>query len=252
MEGGNNSRPRRITSGLRRAELLLGAAAAESVASNGGIELNETDVVWAGDYEEESTKNKEKEEPPWQTVMGSLAVPLQSSIKENGRRRMRRGIEHGTAGLSAVLDDGNRALGRSSLLGKKPLTAAANFGQSTARIIIPSMGSNSKGSNEEYSVSAHKYHQSAPVNVPHWSKTNHELSKPQGGAIPGLAEGFEAEDDDDDKDEERLPPHEILARDNARSHMTTFSVYEGLGRTLKGRDLRRVRNAVWRKTGFLD
>ncbi|XP_020249476.1 early nodulin-20-like [Asparagus officinalis] len=34
--------------------------------------------------------------------------------------------------------------------------------------------------------------------------------------------------------------------------LTTFSVLEGVGRTLKGRDLRRVRNAVWRKTGFLD
>jgi hypothetical protein len=27
---------------------------------------------------------------------------------------------------------------------------------------------------------------------------------------------------------------------------------EGVGRTLKGRDLRRVRNAVLRKTGLLD
>jgi hypothetical protein len=27
---------------------------------------------------------------------------------------------------------------------------------------------------------------------------------------------------------------------------------EGAGRTLKGRDLRRMRNAVWRTTGFLD
>jgi hypothetical protein len=29
-------------------------------------------------------------------------------------------------------------------------------------------------------------------------------------------------------------------------------VLEGAGRTLKGRDLRQVRNAVWRKTGLLD
>ncbi|WKA07725.1 hypothetical protein VitviT2T_025509 [Vitis vinifera] len=41
-----------------------------------------------------------------------------------------------------------------------------------------------------------------------------------------------------------LPPHEIVAR----SHVMTFSVVEGVGRTLKGRDLRRVRNAVFQKT----
>ncbi|CAA6656363.1 unnamed protein product [Spirodela intermedia] len=43
-------------------------------------------------------------------------------------------------------------------------------------------------------------------------------------------------------------PHLIVAR----SHSTTFSVFEGVGRTLKGRDLRRVRNAVFQKTGFLE
>jgi hypothetical protein len=32
----------------------------------------------------------------------------------------------------------------------------------------------------------------------------------------------------------------------------SFSVREGAGRTLKGRDLRRVRNAIWEKTGFQD
>ncbi|CAO1942385.1 unnamed protein product [Urochloa humidicola] len=57
----------------------------------------------------------------------------------------------------------------------------------------------------------------------------------------------------DEEDDEMLPPHEMVARARAReSPMTTFSVLEGAGRTLKGRDLRQVRNAVWRKTGFLD
>ncbi|KAM0827891.1 hypothetical protein ACQ4PT_067895 [Festuca glaucescens] len=45
-----------------------------------------------------------------------------------------------------------------------------------------------------------------------------------------------------------VPPHEIVAR-RAAAHN---SVLEGAGRTLKGRDLRRVRNAVLRRTGFLD
>lgn len=66
--------------------------------------------------------------------------------------------------------------------------------------------------------------------------------------------GFRDEDctDDKDEDDERLPPHELLAREYARSHRTTFSVCEGLGRTLKGRDLSRVRNAVWSQMGFAD
>ncbi|KAF6145384.1 hypothetical protein GIB67_036895 [Kingdonia uniflora] len=37
-----------------------------------------------------------------------------------------------------------------------------------------------------------------------------------------------------------LPPHENVAK----------SMFEGVGRTLKGRDLRQVRNAIWHKTGM--
>ncbi|CAN1253193.1 hypothetical protein LINPERPRIM_LOCUS8253 [Linum perenne] len=46
----------------------------------------------------------------------------------------------------------------------------------------------------------------------------------------------------------RVPPHELLAR----TRIASFSVHEGIGRTLKGRDLSRVRNAIWEKTGFQD
>ena len=81
--------------------------------------------------------------------------------------------------------------------------------------------------------------QSLPVNVP-----VAQLRKPPVVTVMGEAE---------DEDDEMLPPHEMVARARAReSPMTTFSVLEGAGRTLKGRDLRQVRNAVWRKTGFLD
>lgn len=61
-----------------------------------------------------------------------------------------------------------------------------------------------------------------------------------------------AAEDEDDQEEEMLPPHEIVSRGSGVSPNTTFSVLEGVGRTLKGRDLRRVRNAVWHRTGFLD
>ncbi|KAL9331965.1 hypothetical protein ACSQ67_001575 [Phaseolus vulgaris] len=84
---------------------------------------------------------------------------------------------------------------------------------------------------------------SMPVNIPDWSKI--------------LKENYEehdkrncvSDDDDDDNDGgERIPPHEYLARNRGAS----LSVHEGKGRTLKGRDLRSVRNAIWKKIGFED
>ncbi|KAM7256965.1 hypothetical protein ACFE04_012706 [Oxalis oulophora] len=71
---------------------------------------------------------------------------------------------------------------------------------------------------------------SLPVNVPKWSKTlGDEL------LIDGRGDR-----------EVMIPPHELLAR----TRMASFSVHEGVGRTLKGRDLSKVRNAIWEKTGF--
>ncbi|CAL9045085.1 unnamed protein product [Musa banksii] len=77
--------------------------------------------------------------------------------------------------------------------------------------------------------------QSAPVNVP--------------AVPPEVKKGWEEDGDD----YEMLPPHEIVARGSGNgSPMIPFSVLKGAGRTLKGRDVRRVRNVVLQKTGFLD
>uniref|UniRef100_A0A0A9FZA0 Uncharacterized protein n=1 Tax=Arundo donax TaxID=35708 RepID=A0A0A9FZA0_ARUDO len=79
---------------------------------------------------------------------------------------------------------------------------------------------------------------SAPVRIP---------SEPAAGATRGRWAHAGA-GGGDDAGEAMVPPHEIVAR-RAAAHS---SVLEGAGRTLKGRDLRRVRNAVLRRTGFLD
>ncbi|OIV92162.1 hypothetical protein TanjilG_18734 [Lupinus angustifolius] len=79
---------------------------------------------------------------------------------------------------------------------------------------------------------------SLPMNVPDWSKILKEDYKKRGNDI--------IEDFDDGS--LRVPPHEYLARTREASH----SVHEGRGRTLKGRDLRSVRNAIWKKFGFED
>ena len=84
---------------------------------------------------------------------------------------------------------------------------------------------------------------SVPVNVPDWSKI---LGNEYRESRRRDEEDEEAESDDGC--EGRVPPHEFLAR----TRMASFSVHEGIGRTLKGRDLSRVRNAIWAKTGFED
>ncbi|KAF1875986.1 hypothetical protein Lal_00006617 [Lupinus albus] len=77
---------------------------------------------------------------------------------------------------------------------------------------------------------------SAPVNVPDWSKI---LRVESVESLHGMEDGNEEDES------VMVPPHEYLARKKAAN-----SVFEGVGRTLKGRDLSRVRDAVWSQTGF--
>lgn len=112
--------------------------------------------------------------------------------------------------------------------------------------------------------------QSAPVNIPDWSKI---YGKPKRSSQNSAwfdygynynddnndndhngKESWDSDydDDDDNGDGNILPPHEWIAQKLARSQISSFSVCEGAGRTLKGRDLSRVRNAILTKTGFLE
>jgi Senescence regulator len=87
---------------------------------------------------------------------------------------------------------------------------------------------------------------SLPVNIPDWSKIlGNEYTNSVG------SRDWEVDDDDVAGELEAgswIPPHEMVCRNRAMS----FSVHEGVGRTLKGRDLSRLRNAIWEKTGFQD
>ncbi|CAI9772891.1 unnamed protein product [Fraxinus pennsylvanica] len=97
----------------------------------------------------------------------------------------------------------------------------------------------------------------APVDIPDWSKilkrdsSNKELwdgeCDSDDGTRKRLFDDFETEDG-----EEMVPPHEYLARRLAGTQMASFSMLEGVGRTLKGRDLSKLRNAILTKTGFLE
>lgn len=87
---------------------------------------------------------------------------------------------------------------------------------------------------------------SLPVNIPDWSKILKDEYRDN--------RRRDSDDDDFDYDEDeaaenggRIPPHEFLAKTRIAS-----SMQEGIGRTLKGRDLNRVRNAIWQRIGFQD
>nr|XP_009774950.1 PREDICTED: uncharacterized protein LOC104224922 [Nicotiana sylvestris] len=92
------------------------------------------------------------------------------------------------------------------------------------------------------SVDRIKYLQSAPVNVP--------VVSAAGGRRGRHFDDIDDDEDDDVDNGEMLPPHELVA--SRQTPILASSVLEGAGRKLKGRDLRQVRNAIWRKTGFLD
>ncbi|KAJ8559585.1 hypothetical protein K7X08_003643 [Anisodus acutangulus] len=91
---------------------------------------------------------------------------------------------------------------------------------------------------------------SLPVNVPDWSKILKDEYRDQYGRRDHSDD--DDFDGDDDDLENQIPPHEFLAKQLERTRIASFSVHEGVGRTLKGRDLSRVRNAIWEKTGFQD
>lgn len=92
----------------------------------------------------------------------------------------------------------------------------------------------------------------------HHHHRHHHGGQPESSdPLPTPAGGFSnagggGEDVEGDNEKEMIPPHEWIARRLARSHISSSSVCEGAGRTLKGRDLSRVRNAVLAKTGFLE
>ena len=83
---------------------------------------------------------------------------------------------------------------------------------------------------------------SLPMEIPDWSK----ILKDDYRDHRKRDSDEDVVDDEHEDQDYRFPPHEYLARTRGAS----FSVHEGKGRTLKGMDLRRVRNAIWEKVGF--
>jgi len=172
----------------------------------------------------------------------------------NGRTRWMGGGDPGLAFADAA---GGRTTtrGLSSLSpvkggGGNNSSSSSGYGIASSSRMIPPTGHHYNHHSHQQQRETMMYHQSAPVNVPDWTRIV-GTEKRSSAAGWGNDSSLDHEKDDDNE-EERLPPHELLAREYANSQATTFSVFEGAGRTLKGRDLSRVRNAVLRKTGFID
>ncbi|KAB5519723.1 hypothetical protein DKX38_024042 [Salix brachista] len=183
--------------------------------SNGnGDELNEDDILWTNDYTDQSLSNSPISAPPT-----TSAYNLQN--KSNHLTAFPK-----NSGILAALPESNH----NTVLYRKPSLASSSSSSSSSSRAIPLIPrSPHVAEYASQSVPIRKLNQSAPMNVPMLSIA---MAKQRNSR-------FKEEDDGEfDGDEEMLPPHEIVARGSRRSPKTTFSVLEGVGRTLKGRDLR--------------
>ncbi|KAJ4975113.1 hypothetical protein NE237_000219 [Protea cynaroides] len=81
---------------------------------------------------------------------------------------------------------------------------------------------------------------SAPVNIPDWTKIYRKNPR-RGADNYGYGGGYVNNDDDDEDDGDLIPPHEWIAKKLSTTQISSFSVCEGVGRTLKGRDLSKAR-----------
>ncbi|KAL3524440.1 hypothetical protein ACH5RR_017274 [Cinchona calisaya] len=182
------------------------------------LELDESDVVWSSSS-------------AYSTDTDSHSPPRSSNSPTTHFSRHRNPLNPPNYGLSAALSDDHHP----PLVRRKSSLNPSLSAASAARMVPPVV----RSENSNLNSNAGRFHQSAPVNVPVWPKKKVE-------EFDSL-ERLDEVDDEKEDEEEMVPPHVIVAR----SHVT-FSVFEGVGRTLKGRDLRSVRNAVFQKTGFLD
>ncbi|WMV44419.1 hypothetical protein MTR67_037804 [Solanum verrucosum] len=197
-------------------------------------ELNEDEVFWTGDFTEPRRHS---------------TSPSSISRRKTFRQPEKFGIlaaspeDHRKLNLPVVYRKASITSSPTStkLFHSPPISSAMAFSRAFPTIPKPPLDrEHSYNRNHSQTMPVRKFQHSVPVNVP---------MIPKKAPRSDLAD---VEIDDDDGDDEMLPPHEIVARGSARSLKTTFSVLEGVGRTLKGRDLCRVRNAVFRQTGFLD
>jgi len=228
-----------------------------SSSPSAGDELLEGDLLFpatapSSDPPPDSSKN------PGRVPRGHLG--LLAALQEGERKVPGRG--GAAAAAAAAVAVSTVTSGTAGTLLRRKATIAAAAAAASASSATPSRSPPSASraipatprARDPELPPAAPYHQSAPVQVPvppPWSR-GRKWDELNGGSGDG--------DDDDEElfrgDAAMLPPHEMVARASAGGGYGVpgkpSSMLEGVGRTLKGRDLRRVRDAVLRQTGFLD
>ncbi|XVE59596.1 hypothetical protein DITRI_Ditri05aG0058500 [Diplodiscus trichospermus] len=211
-----------------------------SSSSAVGEELNEDDIFFSGNFSDNYNGSNST---------GGFQNSLNQTNSPSSSPRNHKSFPHSeNFGILAALRDPSRP---HSHFYQKPSistsasssSSATSASSSSSRLIpsIPKPPQERMPSVPSSSSSLGRFHQSVPVNVPMLAKN--------------MRKNREFDDDYDvevGEEGEMLPPHEIVARSLAQSPMLACSVLEGVGRTLKGRDLKQVRNDVWRQTGYLD
>ncbi|KAG6484403.1 uncharacterized protein LOC122009466 [Zingiber officinale] len=142
----------------------------------------------------------------------------------------------------ADADDGSRAPARRMGRSRRRSLGRRYVGGLTLALEDARKGTSPAAAHPSQPREGHRAAASAPMDVPVWP------SWLQSGSPAERKADEEEEEEEYSGDSEWIPPHEYLARARRRSAAT--SVLEGVGRTLKGRDMRRVRDAVWSQTGF--
>lgn len=198
-------------------------------------ELDESDVVWSSYTPTAPSSDVAISESYPPTPLSTSSSSFSAASSASPRQFLAP-----TAGLSAAMGFGDRH-SRSPVVQRKktarsPLLSAARAAAVTAVFARPP-------------PSTSPISRSAPVKVPIWTDSRWIGKGGRGFDPTAVMEGFDEEVDEGSDDGEMVPPHEIVARSH---RTTTFSVFEGVGRTLKGRDLTRMRNTVMQKTGFLE
>ncbi|KAF8715715.1 hypothetical protein HU200_026659 [Digitaria exilis] len=125
-----------------------------------------------------------------------------------------------------------------------------NDGIDTSTTAVPSVRSKSRASPEL----------SAPVEISRRKRRCRPWAAPEHAVMfDQETDGSGGEDDDDAKQSSEkgltvvVPPHILLARRRLLgSRKAAHSMCAGKGRTLKGRDLRDIRNLVLKMTGFIE
>ncbi|CAK8535409.1 unnamed protein product [Lathyrus sativus] len=226
-----------------RAERLLGVSPhAPPLDNSTPFEFSEDDVVFGFDYSHSSSsfptprlphqynlhQHHHRNPSPLGPPDSSGIPPVSPENKESPN--VVDGSDH--------LDDDIDSVSLSSFV-------SSNSSSSTTAQPILVQRSASDRTRPFPSLAATKFYHSAPINIP--------IMTPEMAALARKYEEEEARELAEEEDfKNKIPPHEFLAKQVDFSRMHSCSLFEGVGRTLKGRDMRKVRNAVLSQTGFID